>query len=306
MANYLQSAYGLTLEDAYSLVWSGVRDSPSWSDKNMDNLILLDRSGVSITKEDLSYPYLNIKIIMLTMLEQRFVKSNKFKLVILLLVMSFIFNVLDVHAQKHKSAPLFDSFQKNSDSTIILSHLQNIYEYPDYFIVSKKGDTINMYTYRFRNLIEPPINVEVPKAFAKAIAHVNYMAIDQAPAINTLLKVMVVDKQILNMFWKDLINEKIWNIKDDVIEGEGCPVVKGKNVVEIFDGGGPLFKLITKERIKDLKFYSPVFYEAHCPGRSGRISAIKVQELFKTYFTRAGEEDFGKVKKLNYLFRNSY
>jgi len=303
MANYLQSAYGLTLEDAYSLFWSGVQDSPSWSDKNMDDLIPLGRSGILLTKKTYLTLILNMKITMLSMLKQRFVKRNKFKSVILLLVMSFTFNA---HAQRHKSAPLFDFFEKNSDSTIVLSHLQNIYEYPDYFIVSKKGDTINMYTYRFRNLIETPINVEVPKAFAKAIARVNYMAIDQAPAINTLLKVMVVDKQILNMFWKDLINEQIWNIKDDAIEGEGCPVVKGKNVVEIFDGGGPLFKLITKERIKDLKFYSPVFYEAHCPGRSGRISAIKVQELFKTYFTRAGEEGFGKVKKLNYLFRNSY
>lgn len=244
---------------------------------------------------------------MLTMLEQPFVNRNNSKLVILLVVICFnVLNVVDAYAQKHKSAPLFDFFQKNSDSTIILSHLQNIYEYPDYFIVSKKGDTINMYTYRFRNLIETPINVDVPKAFAKAIARVNYMAIDQAPAINTLLKVMVVDKQSLNTLWKDLMNEQIWNIKDDAVDGEGCPVVKGKNVIEIFDGGGPLFKLITKERIKDLKFYSPVFYEEHCPGRSGRISAIKVQELFKTYFKRAGEEDFGKVKKLNYLFRNSY
>lgn len=61
MANYLQSAYGLTLEDAYSLVWSGVQDSPSWANKNMDDLIPLGRSGISITKEDLSYRYLKYK-----------------------------------------------------------------------------------------------------------------------------------------------------------------------------------------------------------------------------------------------------
>ncbi|MGO4875639.1 hypothetical protein ACEN2P_03480 [Pedobacter psychrotolerans] len=243
---------------------------------------------------------------MLIMPEQPFVNRNYLKLVLLLIVICFnTLNVVDVYAQKHQSAPLFDFFEKNADSTIVLSHLQNIYEYPDYFIVSKKGDTINMYTYRYRNLIETP-HVDVPKAFAKAIARVNYTAIDQAPSINTLLKVMVVDKQSLTTFWKDLMNEQIWHIKDDAIDGEGCPIVKGKNPVQLFDGGGPLFKLITKDGIKDLKFYSSIFYEVHCPGRSGRISAIKIQELFKTYFTRAGEQDFGKVKKLHYLFRNSY
>jgi len=61
MANYLQSAYGLMLEDAYSLFRSGVQDSPSWSDENMDDLVPLGRSGILLIKEDLSYCHLKYK-----------------------------------------------------------------------------------------------------------------------------------------------------------------------------------------------------------------------------------------------------
>jgi hypothetical protein len=208
------------------------------------------------------------------------------------------------NAQKtFKSAPLFDFFKTYADSTIVLTHLQNVYEYPDYFIVSKSGDTINMYTYRFRNLIEPG-KVDVPRAIARVIGHTNYLAMQQAPDINTLFEVKVVDKHTLNQLWIELMRESIWKIKDDSIDGEGCPIKKDQQPDEIFDAGGPLFKLITKESVKDLKFYAPNFYEEHCPGRAGRISALKIQEIFKRYFTSAGEKDFGILKKLRYLFKN--
>jgi hypothetical protein len=220
---------------------------------------------------------------------------------------SVFFNVNIASAQRFKSAPLFDFFQKTADSTMILSYI-GLEEYPDYYIVSKTGDTVNMYTYRYKNLIEPSPNVIVPRAIAKLISHRNMiMMMQQPPDINALFEVKIVDKETLKKLWRDLSEQSIWTIRDDLLDGDGCPSIGDeKQPAYISHGGGPFFKLITKDKIKNLVFRAPKYFEQYCPGRKGRIAAIKIDNIFRTYFTNAGEKDFGVLKKFSPLFRNGF
>jgi len=210
------------------------------------------------------------------------------------------------YGQRYKSAPLYDFFQQHADSTIILSHLQTIYEYPDYYIVSKTGDTINMYTYRYYAPVKTSGKVDVPKAIAQRVNKVNYEVMKGLPDINALFQVKVVSKDSLNLLWKAINREHIWQAKDDNVDGKGCPIIPGKDNVSLYDGGGPIFRLLTKEGSKELEFYAPNFFEEYCPGRKGRISALTVEKLFKDYFTAAGEKDFGKHRILTTTFRSMF
>lgn len=208
-------------------------------------------------------------------------------------------------AQGTKSAPLFDYFKDNADSTIVLSHLQNINLYPEYFIVSKKGDTINMYTYRYRTPIQIVSGIDVPGTMAKRIWKENMAAASKAPDINLFFEVKVLNKDSLNQLWIDLRKVDVWKIKDDKVEGAGCPIIPGKPTPQIYDAGGPIFKLITKSAIRELTFYAPSYFEKECPGRAGRIAALKTEKIFIDYFTTAGEKEIGQIRKHRPNFKNS-
>jgi hypothetical protein len=238
--------------------------------------------------------------------EYQFVNNRSNSLFLTKLVFLFLFWTNVTYGQRHNSAPLFEFFQQHADSTIILSHLQTIYDYPEYYIVSKTGDTINMYTYRYYAPIKTPGKVDVPKAIAQRVNKTNYEAMRALPDINALFQVKVVSKDTLNRLWNAISRERIWEIKDDKMDGKGCPIIPGKENVSLFDGGGPIFRLLTKEGSKELEFYAPNFFEEYCPGRKGRISAVRVEKLFKDYFTAAGEKDFGKHRKLKTTFRSMF
>jgi len=114
----------------------------------------------------------------------------------------------------------------------------------------------------------------------------------------------VADKETMGKFWKELSKEKIWEIGDDLLDGDGCPSIGDeKHPNYIYDAGGLQYKLITKDKVKNLRFYAPHHFEKYCPGRPGRISAIKVEEIMKGYFVAAGEKEFGRYKKLAPFFR---
>jgi len=237
---------------------------------------------------------------------KKYMNNIKSLVFLTILYSLFLLNPNISLAQKFNSAPLFDILKKTADSTIIFSYTGIIYEYPDYYIISKTGDTVNMYTYRYKNLIEPSSKVIIPRAINRIISHRNLMMMMQEPPdINALFEVKIAEKEVLHKLWQELAKEMIWKIKDDVDDGEGCPSIGDeKQPNYIYDGGGLFFKLITKDKVKDLRFYAPHHFEKYCPGRAGRISAIKVEQIIKTYFLAAGEKDFGVLKKHNPLFRN--
>jgi len=78
----------------------------------------------------------------------------------------------------------------------------------------------------------------------------------------------------------------LWNIVDDSVDGIGCPDGKGGNVNNLADGGEINLYLITKEKIKELQFYAPGFYEEQCPGRTGRRVILKLDKILKPIFKK--------------------
>ena len=100
--------------------------------------------------------------------------------------------------------------------------------------------------------------------------------------------------------------ENIWQIKDDKQDGKGCPIIPGKENVNLYDGGGPIFRLITKNKSEELEFYAPNFFEKYCPGRKGRIVALALEKIFSDYFTAAGEKEFGKHRKVTTTFKSFF
>ena len=129
--------------------------------------------------------------------EYRFV-NKWFKLRCLICII-FLFSTTFAFGQRYKIAPLYDFFQQHADSTIILSHLQTIYDYPEYYIVSKTGDTINMYTYRYLTPLKTSGKVIVPGAIAKRVNEVNLEAMIAIPYINALFQVKVMSKDSLKL-----------------------------------------------------------------------------------------------------------
>ncbi|WP_316844427.1 hypothetical protein [Pedobacter psychrodurus] len=204
---------------------------------------------------------------------------NKF-IILLLLITAFITS----HAQKRDESTAMHKFmQANADSTIIVQYTGAWADSPVFYLLSKKGDTLTCYLYKDTRRYSS-IN-KVPRKIAMAMSSRTMMDIYKTPVdINRFFNIKDIQPDSLLKFWDEVSALKPWLIKDDAIEGAGCPVGKKGEVYSIDDGGGILVHLVTKEQIKPLNFYDPDGFEKLCPGRKGRQSIIKFTALFRRYF----------------------
>jgi len=177
--------------------------------------------------------------------------------------------------------PMHEFLQENTDSTIAFHINANQAHIPEWFILSKKGDTLTAYHYRSFTGYDQ--RVILPHAVAiklkKRLVNMTYITVDIKEYFNPIY----IEKDTLSRFWQRVGQLKPWQIKDDVVEGIGCPQEKGKPRVEIFDGDGITLHLMTKDSIKKLYFYAPEFYQKQCP-RNGRREMLALQRLFLSYF----------------------
>ncbi len=177
--------------------------------------------------------------------------------------------------------PMHLFLQKNSDSTIIFKKESNWISPPQYFIISKKSDTISLYEYKDiydRNIV---LRKKIRDTIFKLSHNANLFKVD----INIFFRAKYIDSQSAQSFWKLLLMQKPWQIKDDKDDGgEGCPKYYTKEKY-ISDLGGISLHLITKNEIKPLYFYAPKYLETEvCPSRLGRKAILKIEELFDKYF----------------------
>ncbi|PWS26574.1 hypothetical protein DHW03_17560 [Pedobacter yonginense] len=195
-------------------------------------------------------------------------------------VLIFNFFSLSILAQvKNSAMPLERFFKSNADSTIIIHYESNWGIKPTYFILSKKGDTINTYTY-ITHMKSDRRNV-LPHNLAYRLYQNTLVEADINPYFNT--KYLSADS--LKAFWNEVSVLKAWYINDDQIDGVGCAVDKNDFKNQIFDASNIKLTLITKRGIKQLSFYAPQYYEKEvCPGRVGRQVIIKIENLFNAYF----------------------
>jgi hypothetical protein len=206
-----------------------------------------------------------------------------------LLFLFFIFSLLklNIYAQKSGITAMHKFMQLNSDTTVILEFKTNWLGIgPEYYLLSKKDDTISCYTYKE---LRKPIRALIPEKISWAIFKYNTNNIASvAVDINIHFNPFEIKRDSVLKFWKDVTALNPFLIKDDLIDGDGCPPIKNKDGSThnsiVYDGGEVKIYLITKDKIKELNFYAPDFYEKICPGREGRVAILKMVKLFKDKF----------------------
>ncbi|TCD08511.1 hypothetical protein EZ449_11750 [Pedobacter frigidisoli] len=196
----------------------------------------------------------------------------------------FIIAVQLAYAQvRDESTALYKFMQVNADSTIIVQYTGGWIDPPNLYLLSKKGDTLTCYMYKDVRKYSS-IN-KVPRRIAATISSRLMMEIYKTPIdVNQFFNVFDIKPDTLIKFWREVSALKPWDIKDDSVDGGGCPLNKNVNSISIEDGLGIWVHLITKNNIKSLVFYEPDSFEKYCPGRKGRQSIIKFTKLFHSYF----------------------
>ncbi|MET4542918.1 hypothetical protein ABIE26_000223 [Pedobacter africanus] len=185
---------------------------------------------------------------------------------------------LDVNAQTNGITPLHKFMQVNADTTILLEHASGWIGPPQYWILSKKGDTTTAYIYDLPHKAD----ALVPNAIRKAIQKASGFDPLRKIEVNQFFRPVAMPGRLKGKAWAILMAERPWSISDDKVDGRGCPPKKDRSV--ILDGGTTNLYLITKGEIKKLSFYAPAFYEEQCPGRKGRQSILRIEKFFSDLF----------------------
>lgn len=197
---------------------------------------------------------------------------------LILLINASILSVLAFGQIQHDDSILIRKLQKYSDSTIVLQY-RGYMVGPYLQILSKKGDTINCYTYKdIVHKIHPNI---VPKSISGEMLGAAYEDYSSTPAdLNRFFSVESIQRDSLVAIWKKVSQLNLWKIKDDRTEGAGCPT----KPVSIGHGMEMVLLLVTRNDIKELNFYGPDEYERICPGRKSRQAVLKLSSVFKETF----------------------
>ncbi|TCD28994.1 hypothetical protein EZ456_02205 [Pedobacter psychrodurus] len=197
---------------------------------------------------------------------------------IIFILMLTLCSAITFAQKKHSATPLFKFLKANADSTIVMSYESSWGINPVYFMLSKKGDTINAYTYKIAVVLDQR-NV-VPHNIQYRL----YQNTQALADVNSNFYINYLSSDSLKNFWKEIVALKPWNINDDQTDGAGCPVEKDSLQRQIRDGSTIKLHLITKKEIKELSFYAPEYYEKQiCPGRVGRQTILRIEKLFETY-----------------------
>ncbi|KQM75231.1 hypothetical protein ASE74_20645 [Pedobacter sp. Leaf216] len=172
--------------------------------------------------------------------------------------------------------------QKLSDTTVIIQYPSIWSHAPFLLFLSKTGDTITAYEYKRPEVRK--VNGKVPSAIRSVMYYKDLTEYMNEPvSINRYFVEKDISLDTLRNLWNDILRLKLWYMKDDAIEGSGCPTIKGSNLT-IHDAGGIYILLISKAEIKPLNFYAPNEFEKFCPGRKGRQTAIKLSGLIGKAF----------------------
>lgn len=204
----------------------------------------------------------------------------------LISVLSLSFHSTYCAAQKNNIKPLHLFLQKNADSTLIFKYESNWMIDPDYWIISKKKDTITRYIYKLNKQF-----AKIPKSIRDTLSKIHrtpdrrvefkeLYSVD----VNKYFNALYTDDKLVKVFWQELQHLTPWTLNDDSVEGESCPPNKNGEVNQIYDGGGISLFLITTQGIKQLYFYAPAFYDKMCPGKKGRKTILKIEKLFQQNF----------------------
>ncbi|MES2445817.1 MAG: hypothetical protein V4546_01470 [Bacteroidota bacterium] len=209
------------------------------------------------------------------------IKNRQFTL-LFFLVLFVAFSALAQNPTINGINKIYHYLQMNADTTFVLSYGVSADEISKLYFISKKGDTVTSYFYGEPNNNKTLMPKEIRRMFHKrtvmeALVEKKYIVDINSPLFNAY----PMNPSHVKQFWNDITKEEPFKIKDDILDGEGCPDKKN----HIYDGGEIKFDLITKDAIKHLYFYSPEFYEKKCPlAKKGRSAILEIERLYKFYF----------------------
>ncbi len=176
--------------------------------------------------------------------------------------------------------PLEKIIQNDFDSSILYSY-QNRGHYYNYLIISKKDTLVYFYRYAsplkssFKFDDKAPYNSNI---YSKLVDN-QLKFIGTKPDINSYFS--WVDTKLANeSIWKDISKYKLWNFIDDS---------KIDSLVNIcdeitYDNGFEVFKLLTKDKIIELKYDDPYGKIKNCKFNQTRADIIKIEEIISEFF----------------------
>ncbi len=176
------------------------------------------------------------------------------------------------------SNPLEKIFQNDFDSTIIYSIRSNWDNSPNYFIVSKKSNVIYFYRYSINRKTYlgrdfSPMKSELSKKLIDLVVDFK----STKPDVNPYFK-WIDTKYLDSSIWREIIKYELWNLIDD-----RNIKIESDRQFDIYDGVDLEFKLITKDKIVQLNYYEPEFYNEHNFNQS-RASIIKIEKIIRGFY----------------------
>ena len=180
------------------------------------------------------------------------------------------------------SNPLEKILQNDFDSTIIYSISSNWDNSPNYFIISKKSNQVYFYRYsinhkRYAGRMISPMESEL---FLKLI-HLDSDFKSTKPDINVFFK-WIDTEYVDSSIWREIIKYEPWNLIDD-----RNIKIESDRKFDIFDGVHLEFKLITKDKIVQLNYYEPQFYNEHNFNQSRDI-IVKIEKIITGFYKNIG------------------
>jgi hypothetical protein len=176
--------------------------------------------------------------------------------------------------------PLEKIMQNDFDSSILYSYSNRGY-YPNYLIISKKDSLV--YFYRYSSPLNKYINFRDRAPYNSNIRSKldsNYIEfITTKPNINSYLS-GVGTKLANESIWKDITKYNLWNLIDDSKINSLINVCD----TETFHERTEIFKLLTKDKIIELKYYDPRGQNKDCKFNQTRDYIVKIEEIISEFF----------------------
>lgn len=200
-----------------------------------------------------------------------------------IILLAIILNIsLNGFSQKIISAenPLENIIQNDFDSSILYSYADRGYD-PNYLIISKKDSLV--YFYRYSSPLNSYINFRDRAPYNSNIRSKldsNYIQfITTKPNINSYLSA-VGTKLANESIWKDITKYNLWNLIDDSKINSLVNVCD----TETFHERTEIFKLLTKDKIIELKYYNPKGRNKDCKFNQTRDYIVKIEEIISEFF----------------------
>ena len=180
------------------------------------------------------------------------------------------------------SNPLEKILQNDFDSTIIYSTYSNWDISPNYFIISKKSNQVYFYRYsinhkKYRDRDFSPMKSEL----SLKLIHLDSDFKSTKPDINVFFK-WIDTEYVDSSIWKEITKYELWNLIDD-----RNIKIESDRKFDIFDGVHLEFKLITKDKIVQLNYYEPQFYNEHNFNQSRDI-IVKIEKIITGFYKNIG------------------